>query len=186
MHRFSCLIGAVVFLTLGLCLSCERRSTGYPDAVANLSLADIRKLPVGLRVTHSPNPVRAVENGRSGHRYTWLYRTEVEALERSLTITEFGAFYLQNGEWTFGTFTGDPFTPEDFAEWYACPDAKLNPGQPFADPLNWSGGEQLREGKTIWYFIAVDDLGKHYHGEAMIHQLPEIAEPQAIEESGLN
>ncbi|MEM7626450.1 MAG: hypothetical protein AAF333_12710 [Planctomycetota bacterium] len=146
-------------------------------------LTEIRELPVGLKVTHSPNPAPAMEGGRSGFPYTWLYETKVESIDQDLTLEEFGAFVEHEDGWHFSTYTAKPFTPEDFAEWYGCPDAKLVPGKVFVDRLNWSGARQLKTLRTIWYFVAVDPDGKRYRGEALIEQLAEIGESRVSQPS---
>jgi hypothetical protein len=94
----------------------------------------------------------------------------VEALEGPVTISEFGAFAWFQGRWTFANFTEAPFTATDFADWYSCPDAKIVPGQRFTDPNNWAGGDHLRPGKTLWYFVGVTAEGKSVKGEAVIEE----------------
>lgn len=69
---------------------------------------------------------------------------------------------------------GEPFTAENFAEWYSCKDAGVTPGNDFADPKNWGGSETLNHGKALWYFIGVDENGRRIKGEAMMEQLPEL------------
>ncbi|MEM6853786.1 MAG: hypothetical protein AAF593_05190 [Planctomycetota bacterium] len=141
------------------------------------NLVEIRKLPIGLEVSHNPHPVYAMEKGRSGFAYTWLYQTKVKATEKPLQIVEFGAFIRDGNRWVFGNYTGKPFTPEDFADWYSCQDANLELGEVYADPLNWSGSDKLRESLSIWYYIAEDAEGNRYYGEAPIQQLAELRDP---------
>ena len=139
-------------------------------------LTEIRKLPVGLRVSHSPNPVKATKAGRSGREFTWKYQTSLEAMAQELTIVEFGSFFEQGSNWRFANFTGKPFSRMDFAEWYSCPGAILVPGTAANDPENWGGGQQLRACRCVWYYIAVDDSGKRFYGESTVEQLGEIVE----------
>ncbi|MEM1027916.1 MAG: hypothetical protein AAGJ38_07510 [Planctomycetota bacterium] len=142
------------------------------------SLAEIRKLPIGIEVTHNPHPVRAMEKGRSGMAYTWLYETQVKAIEQPLKIIEFGAFVRQGNRWVFANYTGKPFTLENFADWYHCKDGILNLEETYADPLNWSGSNRLRESISVWYFIAENTEGERYYGEALINELDELIEPE--------
>src|ERR1700687_3028395 len=86
-------------------------------------IEELAGLPVGLKVTHTPNPVGAVRGGPSGERYSWVFKTSVRSLRGPVQIVEFGGFSRVFGKWVFGNFTGRPFTPEDFADWYACPGA---------------------------------------------------------------
>lgn len=149
----------------------EPAPSGLPD------LESLRKLPVGLRVTHTPNPVRATQGGGSGRAFTWLYETKVEAVSTGLTVIEFGAFVNSNDGWAFSTYSGKPFTSEDFAEWYSCPGAVLSPGRAAVDPQNWTGGDHLGDSRTIWYFLAEDAGGNRFYGEAELQQLAELKEP---------
>jgi hypothetical protein len=138
----------------------------------------IMDLPVGIEVTHSPNPVKAMHGGRSGYPYTWLYRTSVRSLTQTLTIEEFGSFHFVNGQWRFANYTGKPFAISDFAEWYSCTDGTLKPGVEFSDPNNWSGSQTLEAGRKLWYFVGVDASGKRWRGSAVVEELAAVEEPK--------
>ena len=135
---------------------------------------EVLKLKDGFKVTHSPEEGKAMLNGRSGSKYTWLYKTTVEA-KQDITILEFGAFGLYNGQWIFGTYTGKPFTTKDFEEWYNCPNGKLLANKKYLDSKNWTGGELLEKSETLWYYI-----GKTESGEIVkaIAKLTSLAETQ--------
>lgn len=131
--------------------------------------------PIGIEVTHHPDPVRARRGGRSGSPFTWQFATSVRTLHEPLAVIQFGAMVLCSGEWVPRTYTGKPFTPNDFAEWYSCPGATLIPGQTYTDPCNWYGSNQLRIAhRTKWYYIAQTAQGKQVRGEAEITSLPEL------------
>jgi len=146
-------------------------SVGIPNSLPNF--------PIGLRVEHSPNPVRAMEGGKSGRPYTYAYRTSVSAIEHQVQIVEFAAFNLVDGEWVFGNVTGLPFTATDFAEWYGCPDAIVRPGVSCTDANNWSGAAQLRSQKTRWYYFGVTEDNHQVMGWAEIEELPELVPPES-------
>jgi hypothetical protein len=135
---------------------------------------ELVSLPDGIKVIHGPNPVKAMKGGRSGRNYTWLYKTTVRSMAGVLTVREFGAFVWYEDHWVFSTMTKQPFTAEDLADWYSCPNARLVPGQEFSDPQNWSGDATLRGSKTKWYFIATDDNGQLVKGEAVLEELPQV------------
>lgn len=139
------------------------------------SLSEIDNLPDGLRVIHTPNPVRAHSGGRSGYHYTWQYMTTVEAIDRPITIEQFGSFDFHGGAWQFSNFTGKPFTRADFAEWYSCPDAALEPSKICSDPQNWSGRDRLSSGRMLWYFIGRDSAGNRVKGQSVIELVGEIS-----------
>ena len=145
------------------------------DTLTTNKLDELAKLPFGLKVVQTPEKVLAVHDGRSGHAFTWLYKTSVTATNGSVVIKEFGSFVWQNGKWVFSNFTRKPFTSEDFADWYSCPGATLVEGREFFDGSNWTGGDTLREGKMLWYFIGVTTDGRRVKGEAVVEILPKVS-----------
>ena len=138
-------------------------------------LSEALALPVGIRVIHQPNPVSARTGGPSGRRYTWVYETRVEAIDRELRIVDFRAFNWVDGHWRFSNFTGKPFTSDNFASWYGCPGARLQPGKPVADSSNWSGSDELQATKGRWIYIGEDARGNRYRGDAVVEKLAEVA-----------
>lgn len=145
------------------------------SAATTNTLDELKQLPFGLKVLHTPDKVRADHDGRSGRAFTWSYKTSVAATNGSVVIVEFGAFVWHKDKWVFSNFTGKPFTSNDFADWYSCTGAKLVEGQEFSDGSNWSGGDTLRASKMRWYFIGVTSDGHRVKGEAVIEILPEVS-----------
>jgi len=148
----------------------QQQSDGH--AQPNAKLRMLASLPIGIKITHFPNPARARLGGRSGFNFTWPYSTSVQTIGGSVKIEEFGAFAWEKGQWVFSNFTGKPYSAVDFADWYSCPNATLLPGRVCSDAHNWSGRRALELGKTMWYFIAVNAKGKRVKGEAVIQHLP--------------
>lgn len=171
-------LAAVVFSLL-LAQLRQRGLIGSRGSAAAVRLdakeVELSRLPVGLAVTCTPNPARAVTGGRSRSPYTWRYETSVRSTAGPLRVVEFGAFVWTGGQWQFSTFTGRPFTAADFADWYGCPLALVEPWATCTDPSNWSAGATLRASKTKWYYIAVDAAGKRYKGECVLNELAELA-----------
>jgi hypothetical protein len=146
------------------------------DEPKHLTPDELDKLPEGIKVVHEPKVALATLTGKSERRakYTWWYKTTVSA-DGDVTITEFGAFAWRDGKWVAGgTFTGKPYTAEEFAEWYKCPKAVLKKGESYSDPTNWNSDPELRAGKMRWYFVGVDAKGKRVKGEAVIELKGEI------------
>jgi hypothetical protein len=114
--------------------------------------------------------------GRAACPNTWLYKTTVESPGGPITIEEFGYFAFQEGQWHFATITGRPFTPADFAQWYGCPGAVVNPDSPCSDPQNWTGDQRLTPdtGRGLWYFIGHDSDGRRVKGQGIITFLPKL------------
>jgi hypothetical protein len=148
---------------------------GSASAGTTNKLDENEKLPFGLKVVHTPERVRADHGGPSGRAFTWSYKTSVIATNGSVIVEEFGSFVWHKDKWEFSTFTGRPFTSQDFADWYSCPGAKLAEGREFFDGSNWSGGDVLRGGKMKWYFIGVTPDGRRVKGEAIVEILPEVS-----------
>jgi len=144
-----------------------------PDPVFRIA-NELAELPKGLDVTHEPNPVLAQAGGRSGNRYTWEHTTTVSTIGVPVIIEEFGAFNWRNGRWVFGTFTGEPFTKENFADWYACRDAEIRPASACSDKNNWWGDNELKSQRGRWYFIGVRASGERVKGEAELRTLGEL------------
>lgn len=165
----------ITWCAVGLSLAA---ATALPaqDKATKAKLKELASLPTGLEVELSPNPVRAVEWGRSGRNYTWLYRVTVAAVGPDpLTITEFGAFNWVDGKWK----VQNPYSPSQFEDWFACPGARVVPGAPCTDPLTWHGSASLRPGRGRWYYIAVSPQGKRFKGEADIEEVAEVAPPDS-------
>jgi hypothetical protein len=135
---------------------------------------ELASLRVGIAVIHTPDHVKAQVGGGSKSKYTWLFKTTVKSLRGPLTIQEFGAFVWFNGQWIFTTYTGKPFTRDDFASWYSCPNGTLEPSIEYTDPNNWTGGKVLQGSKSKWYYIATDQTGERFKGEAVTEELPEL------------
>ena len=174
-HTASALLLAILITGCDADLS-PKSTSSQRRAGIDPKLKELASLPVGLEVTHTPNPVRAQHGGRSGLKYTWLYKTTVRTTRSSVTINEFGAFFWDDGQWVFGNHMGKPFTSVDFADWYSCPNATVMVDQEVSDPSNWVGSDILRKTKAKWYFIGTDENGNRVKGEAVIEELAEIDE----------
>ena len=157
---------------LSTLFSCNKNSSNPEEVVkGDAKYRSVMKITDGIIVTHTPSEVSAEEEGRSGYKYTWIHETSVRSSVGHLKIVEFGAFHLQNTKWVFSTYTGKPFTSDDFAEWYNCPEAMITEGDAFIDPKNWTGSEALHESSTLWYFIGEDASGQRYKGISQVDTL---------------
>jgi hypothetical protein len=163
---------AAVIVLAGVGASAQGNAPGPVDP----KFLELQSLPEGLHVTHSPKSVVAQPGGRSGYRYTWLYKTTVETASETIVIEEFGAFVLRDGQWHLATFTGKPFAPADFAEWYGCPGAVIKPGHPCSDSQNWTGYQTITSDReqSLWYYIGRDADGRRVKGEATVELLAEL------------
>lgn len=136
----------------------------------------VESLPEGIHVRHTPQAVGARRGGRSGYQYTWLFQTHVGTLDEAIKVEEFGAFDWFWGKWRFSNHTGRPFTTEDFADWYSCPNGILLPGRIYTDPTNWNGSEGLAQAKSLCYFIGTNSHGVRVKGTSQIVCLAEIGD----------
>jgi hypothetical protein len=131
-------------------------------------LRELASLPVGLVVTHYPNPIQARVVSDDRWPYVWSYLTMVRALSGPIRIKEFGAFAWKEGAWEFSSMTGKPYSARHFREWYSCPDGVVRPDSHCSDSRNWSRRSSPEDSQTLWYFIGVDEKGKRVKGEAII------------------
>jgi hypothetical protein len=160
---------------LSFLFGCNDKPTGVSRREeGDAKFASVMALPNGLEVTHVPDKVYAEKGGISRRAYTWRHKTSVRSTAGDLTVVEFGAFVLVNGRWTFGTVTGKPFTPNDFANWYSCPDAQLKNGQAYTDPQNWTAGDSLYATSNRWYYIAKNLKGEQFKGIAQIDTIAQV------------
>lgn len=155
--------GSVLMGMLAMSLACGGSITpGTP-------LETIERLPQSLTVVHSPEPVKAMEGGRSGTPYTWLFTTTVSTEAEPVQIVEFGAFRHDGLSWVFRTYTGKPFTTAHFEDWYGCEGGWVRPGRPCVDDKNWQGGQELVKSSTRWYYVGVTEGGEQVAGWADSH-----------------
>jgi hypothetical protein len=157
-------------------------------------LAQLEKLPVGLKVVHTPAKVKARKNDGSlanvdaRWTYHWSYATTVSATDKPLTIVQFGSCEWIDGKWAIPQNTDEydviAGAGKDFGEWYSCPEAKVETGKEYKDPQNWSGSKTVRAFKQKWYYIAKDADGKFYKGEAEVELLGELDTTAAKDKPG--
>lgn len=162
-------IMAVLFLG-----GCEKNINSFEDVYSNHpKIVKLKKMKTGLKVIHTPNPVKAIRGGRSGYKYTWPYTTSVQSLSGKVKIIEFGAFSYANGKWYFLTYTGKVFTPKNFEDWYECKDAVVTE-KGCTDVNNWTGGSALRPSFGFWYYIGINKDNEKVKGIAFIRELPKL------------
>ena len=130
-------------------------------------------------MTHTPPEVRgpAPNGAASGWQYRWIFRTEVSAIDRPLTITQFGILAWENGKWILppdqSRYNSGVLDQRTFVEWYSCPGAKIEPGSPATDPQNWAGSHERTSFQQKWVFIGTDASGKRYKGEGVVRLVAE-------------
>ncbi len=154
-------------------VSDSSRSTSSPGSAV---LTELESLPVGLEVIHSPTRVRyPVGPDSQVWPYRWYFRTEVRAIDRPLTIVKFGIIAWDGTQWILPSnnrrYNAGILDQTKFKEWYACPSARIDPGKPAIDPENWAGNYTRTSFRQKWFFIADDDQGKRYKGEAVVELL---------------
>jgi hypothetical protein len=143
---------------------------------------ELEKLPVGLKVTHYPNPCLAIETDKeidkkSGNRlmrYAWRFKTTISPVDSDVKVTEFGGYQRLNGKWFFTNITQKPFTSKEFADWYSCPDALVKMGNLYSDPESWITSEVLGGAKLRWYYIGTDATGRRVRGDAVAETKAEL------------
>ena len=130
-------------------------------------------IPAQLEVTYNPDPAKFQPGGASGGPYTCAYKTTVRAVGVGVRITKFGMYFLENNHWVHSpSNNGQPWSPQDFSDWYSCPGAYIGAGQACSDPNNWSGADTPNPSQGKWYYLGVDDNGNEVQGEAIIECQP--------------
>jgi hypothetical protein len=164
--------------SVAFCVACTLAAfpAGAADEARPTSVEELDKLPVGLTVTHYPQPALAAEtpNAKVLSRYTWFFKTTVRATDGDVNLTEFGGYSQAGRTWVFNNITRKPFTPKDFDDWYACPKGALKKGKDYSDARNWVTSAALQAGKSRWYYVGVDGSGRRVKGEAVIDLKAEI------------
>lgn len=122
----------------------------------------LRNLPVGIIVTHDPNPCFPVKEGDT---YYWKHSTYVKSIVGQLTVMECGSFIWYNAN---GWYSNMNYTPVEFSEAFKCRNAILMPNKTYTYARNWRFGKQLYGGDALWYVIAKDRNGKIYKGVGLI------------------
>ncbi len=136
-------------------------------------LADLESLPVGFEVIHLPKPVRdPLGPDSEGWPYRWVFRTEVRAIDRALTVVYFGICAWDGKQWILPSdntvYNAGVMNQKTFIEWYACSDARISPGKPAIDPENWAGSRSRKSFRQKWFFVGEDDRKTRYKGEAVV------------------
>ena len=129
------LLGALVLIgSFAGAARADRDVLGPPTP--DPKLEELWSLPSALTVAHAPDSVSASFAGPGGSR--WTHSTTVSVIENPVTILEFGYLVERDGHWVFASESGSPYAPEDFARWYDCPGAVLQPGKTYTDASNES------------------------------------------------
>jgi hypothetical protein len=159
-------------------IGCSRVTTPSmpPSNSGSAVLADLESLPVGIKVIHTPAQVRSpVGPNPQGWPFRWLFRTEVHAIDRPLTIIQFGICAWDGNQWILPTdnrrYNSGVLNRQTFKEWYDCPTARIEPGKPAIDPQNWAGNRTRASFRQRWFFIGVDNRGNRYKGEGVVELL---------------
>ncbi len=161
-------------LTLGAC-SDNIDSFSY---ATNKNYNEIMKIPdlEGFVVSHTPNPVYLSELSKlDGYRYSWIYKTTVSS-KQELKIVAFGAFNQIDGNWYFSNYTGEPFTTENFENWYSCPNSIINRKVSCSDDGNWSASNEITGATSVgvWYFIGQDKNQKLFKATRLIQEVGKL------------
>ena len=151
------------------------QETAAPFEVSE-KLRELASLTEGLSVSHTPDPVRYISYTPSLSGIQWQHGTTVSSIVGPVTIVEFGYFVERNGQWELPYGVEVPYTynSSDFAERFDCPNAKLQPGGSYTDPLNRSVIDCVPEQVVRWYFIGLDAEGSRVKGESNVKLLAEL------------
>jgi len=136
------------------------RARALPDA--------LRRLPVGLALWHSPNPIHPEANPAAPGGYVWKHRTQVRAETADLQVISCGSYIWYSAA---GWQTNLTETPAEFAELFHCPGGKLRKGVTYTFAKNYRyarSARQLYGGDALWFVIAKDARGRLCKGYGLI------------------
>lgn len=122
----------------------------------------LRELPVGILMSHDPNPCYPE---LIGDTYYWKHHTMATATNKQLTVIECGSFIWYDAS---GWHANMNYPPEEFAKAFNCPHAIMKAGKTYTYQKNWRYGNKPYGGDALWYIIAKDKDGKLYKGTALI------------------
>lgn len=146
-------------------------SAAKPARIAYTTPGDV-PLPAakfaGMRRTlvfdHFPNPVSASRDPEKPGLNFWKHNTVVMSETEDVTLEEAGSYIYYNDQWNLRV----TLTPEEFAQYFACPNALLKAGQPYTWNDNWRTDERLYGGWACYYAIGVTAAGERVYGSGPI------------------
>ena len=128
----------------------------------------LRRVPVGLTLWHTPNPVHpAPDPAQPGH-FVWKHSTMIRSEVGELEVVECGSFIWYNAQ---GWQANMRETPAEFAELFNCPGGKLRANTTYTFAKNYrfaDSAQGLYGGDALWYILAKDKNGKLYKGYGLI------------------
>ena len=128
----------------------------------------LRRLPVGLALWHSPNPIYPEPNPAVPGGYVWKHGTQVRAEIADLTVVRCGSYIWYSAA---GWQTNLTETPAEFAALFHCPGGKLKKGVTYTFARNYryaDSASRLYGGDALWFVIAKDAQGRLYKGYGLI------------------
>lgn len=127
--------------------------------------------PLAISIENNPSTVSAVIDPEDEYSYYWQYATSVRSPERRLKVVEFGGCISEGGYYlALPTIYERPFNSQEFADWYGCEEAILEPGVTYTDSSNYNLIERTlftndgSRASQFWYFIGEDGSGERYIG----------------------
>lgn len=127
----------------------------------------LRKVPVGVMVTHTPNPTypEKTSDKNPPAKYVWKHSTTVFSPEKDLSIVEAGSFiWYDNSGWKKNM----QFNRRTFTNKFNCPNGLMLAGKAYIFEENYRWGDQLYGGDALWYVLAEDEDGELFKGIGII------------------
>ena len=129
---------------------------------------ELRRLPVGLTLRHSPGVVHPEADPAAPGGYVWKHQTTVRAEDADLEIVACGSYIWYSAE---GWQRNLRETPAEFAALFNCPGGHLKKGVIYTFARNYryaASARQLYGGDALWFVIARDAQGHLYKGYGLI------------------
>jgi hypothetical protein len=139
---------------------------------------ELRRLPVGLILWHTPNPNYPEPNPDVPGGYVWKHSTAIRAEVGDLQVVSCGSYIWYSAA---GWQANLRQTPAEFAKLFNCPGGKLKQGVTYTFARNYryaASAKSLYGGDALWFIIAKDAQGRLYKGYGLIET---EADPQTQE-----
>ncbi|MBC7447557.1 MAG: hypothetical protein H7330_05805 [Hymenobacteraceae bacterium] len=134
----------------------------------------LRAVPVGLTLWHSPNPVYPAPDSAQRGGFRWHHATMIRSGVGDLTIVECGSYIWYSAA---GWQANMRETPAEFADLFHCPGGKLRAGTVYTFAHNDRTADAARRlygGDALWYVLARDASGRLYKGLGLIETEAEV------------
>ncbi|MCH2043919.1 MAG: YceI family protein [Saprospiraceae bacterium] len=137
----------VVLLLLPTCIFAQDKTVydiPLPEELANLKQE-------GIQIYSTPHPNHPEFEDKDQESIVWKHSTIIK-VDENITITETGAYLLNNGTW----WKRESFNAKQSKEMFATKKLKLAAGDSLIYKKNWRYGQYTTSGWNFWYVKGIN------------------------------